>query len=138
MQSPDYFISRHLRLNVFTQIHCQVIIKESSTKTNYSIRRFFFSKLRKLANWQLANCNGCITCNHRGPETDFFMRFGHHSFLHKAHNDCTNKQLRINKHQERNINCECRSVKTKMLLIWAVLMLLQNVLDAGEYVWDYC
>ena len=32
-----------------------------------------FSKLTKLSNWQLADCNRHINYDHRGPETDFFM-----------------------------------------------------------------
>ena len=32
-----------------------------------------FSKLRKLANWQLADRH--INCHHRGPETDFYEGF---------------------------------------------------------------
>ena len=30
-----------------------------------------FSKLRKLANWQLADCNRHINCDHQGPERGF-------------------------------------------------------------------
>ena len=57
-----------------------------------------FSKLRKLANWQLADCNSHINCDHQFPKTDFSWGFGHHSFLYKAQNNCANKQLRMKKH----------------------------------------
>ena len=57
-----------------------------------------FSKLRKLGNWQFADCNRHINCYHRGPEADFYGVLKHHSFLYKAQNICTNKQLRVNKH----------------------------------------
>ena len=30
-----------------------------------------FSKLRKIANWQLAHCNRHLNCNHQSPKTDF-------------------------------------------------------------------
>ena len=45
---------------------------------------------------ELADCNRHINCHHRSPDTDFFMGGiygGHHSFLYKAQNNCTNKQL---------------------------------------------
>ena len=58
-----------------------------------------FAKLRKLTNWQLADCNRQINCNHPGPETDFFHGVSrHHSFPFTAQNNCTNKQLRLIKH----------------------------------------
>ena len=31
-----------------------------------------FSKLRNLANWQLADCNRRINCNHQSPKTGLF------------------------------------------------------------------
>ena len=48
-------------------------------------------------NWQLAYCNRHINCDHCGPMTDFLMTgLRHNSFLFKAKNNCTYKQLRIN------------------------------------------
>ena len=44
-----------------------------------------FAKLRKLTNWQLADCNRQINCNHPGPETDFFMGFRDIIHFHSQH-----------------------------------------------------
>ena len=53
-----------------------------------------FSKLRKLANWQLADCYRHINCEHEGPKAEFQMVvLRHHSFLLKAQNISTDKQL---------------------------------------------